>query len=123
MAAQTTARASRAAPPTQRAHPASKGGWKTATDVIAWAQACARDSGRGAAATDEAAVKLYFEIKRSSKVPAGLNKLTVAIAARRELRRCARHLEAAEKSYRRIEGIMRAQSGTARAKAGLDMTK
>jgi hypothetical protein len=121
MATATKARTTQA--PTQRAHPATRGDWKTATDVIAWAQACARDSGRGAAATDEAAVKLYFEIKKSSKVPAGLNKLTVAIAARRELRRCARHLEAAEKSYRRIEGIMRAQSGTARAKAGLDMTK
>lgn len=86
--------------PATRPHPAVRGPGAKSSDVVAWLSAIERDARRAAHALDEHAVTVYKGIRKSSRVPWGIDKIPAARRMRRHIQRIARAHEYAANSAR-----------------------
>jgi hypothetical protein len=85
-----------------RPNPAQKNMGVKSSDILAWAETIEDDLNRYHRALREKSHTYYLGVKKSSRIPTGIDKIPVAKAQRRNLLRVVAALAAAEGNMRRF---------------------
>ncbi len=111
-----------------RGNPATKSPGGKSSEIIAWFTAIERDCRGAARALDEQAITLAIGVRKSSKLPGGVDKMMAARRIRKHIQRMARAAEYEAQAARaaRNEWISIFGEPGSRAnirKQGIDFTK